>query len=385
MNQRNKRGFGRKALLAGMLALGGLALAGCEVQGPGGLIGAWLQMGEPEPITPEAQELQNFWVWTWLTAWVIGIIMWVLMLYHAFFSTAKRAQKKGKGEFPNQLQYNIPLEIILTFIPIAITMTLFFNTVRAEDAATALDKDPQVVVDVTAFQWNWKFGYQQIAQDLIPAEALAGQTVENGFYQGKDEARTEQAEYTSKNRDAEGNVLTKEVHGEEYEWGGPIHGNSISDHSYLHYNDIETLGSSDEIPVLVLPSNTAIEFQLASADVSHAFWVPQFMYKHDAYAHPEMNNSQRAFQVASIDQEGAFVGRCAEMCGTYHAMMNFELRVVSPEAFREYIGYRLANPNATNAQALESIGEAGYATSTHPFVTSRIDTRNGENVIDQNA
>ena len=29
-----------------------------------------------------------------------------------------------------------------------------------------------------------------------------------------------------------------------------------------------------------------------------------------------------------------YVGRCAELCGTYHSMMNFELRVVSPEKYR---------------------------------------------------
>ncbi|MCF8713006.1 cytochrome B, partial [Corynebacterium sp. MC-09] len=34
MGQRNKRTFARKAGVAGALALGGLALAGCDVQAP---------------------------------------------------------------------------------------------------------------------------------------------------------------------------------------------------------------------------------------------------------------------------------------------------------------------------------------------------------------
>ena len=139
--------------------------------------------------------------------------------------------------------------------------------------------------------------------------------------------------------------------------------------SYLHFNKIETLGTTQVVPVLVLPSNTPIEFQLASADVSHSFWVPEFLFKRDTYNHPEENKQERRFQVEKIEKEGAFVGRCAEMCGTYHAMMNFELRVVSPEKF---------------THALESIGEPGYATSTEPFNSNR-DTRNGDNFVENTA
>ena len=154
--------------------------------------------------------------------------------------------------------------------------------------------------------------------------------------------------------------------------------------SYLHFDKIETLGTTDEVPVLVLPSQTPIEFDLAGADVVHSFWVPELLFKRDAFPHPEANKSQRTFQVEKIEKEGAFVGRCAEMCGTYHAMMNFELRVVSPEKFTQYLEYRKQNPNASNADALESIGEPGYATSTEPFNSNR-DTRNGDNFVENTA
>ena len=40
-------------------------------------------------------------------------------------------------------------------------------------------------------------------------------------------------------------------------------------------------------------------------------------------------------------QTGAFVGRCTEMCGTYHSMMNFELRVVEPNDFKAYLQQRM--------------------------------------------
>lgn len=165
----------------------------------------------------------------------------------------------------------------------------------------------------------------------------------------------------------------------------PIHGASAGDLSYLNFNEIETLGTTEEIPVLVLPTGTPIEFRLASSDVSHAFWVPEFLFKRDAYAHPEANQQERSFQIEQIDREGAFVGRCAEMCGTYHAMMNFEVRAVSQDDFRDYLEFRLNNPEATNAEALQSIGQEPYATSTRPFNSERTGTRDGNNFVDPNA
>lgn len=355
MEQRKKRGLSRKVALAGVTALGGLALAGCDVAPPNNGFFHALRMGVPEGITPEAHAIGNFWVWVWVTAWIIGFIMWGLMLYSIFTFSAKKAKKAGKDEFPRQTQYNIPLELVLTGVPILIVMSLFFFTVQTQDKVTALDKNPEVTVDVTGFQWNWKFGYQDVAGSLTP----------NGQeYDGVDKVRQQQAEDSK--HDPSG--------------FNPIHGTSLNDRSYLHYDTIETVGTTDEIPVLVLPSHTPIAFQLASADVTHAFWVPEFLFKRDVYSHPEANKSQREFQIEQIEKEGAFVGRCAEMCGTYHAMMNFEVRVVSPAKFKEYLAFRMKDPKAPNSEALRAIGEAPYATSTSPFATGRLETRDGANV-----
>nr|WP_268913978.1 cytochrome c oxidase subunit II [Corynebacterium uropygiale] len=357
-----KQGIASKVALGSVLALAGTSMAACDVDGPDQKVKFlhFLRMGWPEGITPEAHQLGNFWVWTWVTAWIIGIIMWGIFLYAIFGRwNAKKAAKRGDGEFPRQLQYNIPLELVLTIIPIVIVMGLFLFTVQAQDRATALDKNPQVKVDVTAFQWNWKFGYQEVGKELSPTGSV---------YNGKDEAREAEAEKNGVN--ANGN--------------NPIHGRSQMDKSYLHYDKIETVGTTDEVPVLVLPSNTPIEFQLASSDVSHSFWVPEFLFKRDAYPHPEANSSQRAFQVEKIEKEGAFVGRCAEMCGTYHAMMNFEVRVVSPEKFTQYMDYRINHPDAPNSEALKSIGEDPFATTTKPFSSLR-DTRGGDNFQDPNS
>ena len=157
-------------------------------------------------------------------------------------------------------------------------------------------------------------------------------------------------------------------HGGEF---GVDRGKNPEDRSYLNFDKVETLGTSTEIPVLVVPSGKRIEFQIASADVIHGFWVPEFLFKRDVMPNPEANNSDNIFQISEINQNGAFVGRCTEMCGTYHSMMNFELRVVSPNDFKAYLEQRI--DGKTNAEALQAIDQTPLAVTTQPF-----DTRRGE-------
>ena len=75
------------------------------------------------------------------------------------------------------------------------------------------------------------------------------------------------------------------------------------------------------IPLLVLPTGKKIRFEETSRDVIHSFWVPEMLFKRDVFP----GNVRNVFEV-TLDKEGRYVGRCAELCGTYHAFMNFELR-----------------------------------------------------------
>jgi cytochrome c oxidase subunit II len=126
---------------------------------------------------------------------------------------------------------------------------------------------------------------------------------------------------------------------------------------------VETVGNSDEVPILVLPTGQDIRFEVASADVIHSFWVPEFLFKLDVIPGNE-NGRDNAFEV-TVDEEGAYVGRCAELCGTYHAFMNFEVRAVSPEDFETYLQAR--EGGASTFDALEEIGQDGRATTTRPY------------------
>jgi len=147
---------------------------------------------------------------------------------------------------------------------------------------------------------------------------------------------------------------------------------------YPEYDDnngqpVNTVGNSDQIPILVLPTDRTIRFEVASADVIHSFWVPEFLFKLDVIPGNE-NGRDNVFQV-TVRNEGAYVGRCAELCGTYHAFMNFEVRAVSGGDFDRYIAARRSG--ATTAQALQRIGQSGTATTTHPFNLGVEEQRNG--------
>ena len=143
---------------------------------------------------------------------------------------------------------------------------------------------------------------------------------------------------------------------------------------------ITTIGTSDTIPLLVLPTDRSIQFTQRSNDVIHSFWVPEFLFKRDVFPMPEKNDQRNVWRVDKIDREGAFVGRCAELCGAYHAVMNFEVRALNPQLFDRYVQLRQQNNPATGAPytAGEALRElncgqlcAPAAITTYPFKTNR--------------
>ena len=148
--------------------------------------------------------------------------------------------------------------------------------------------------------------------------------------------------------------------------------------------EVHTVGTSEEIPILVLPVNKVIQYDLRSKDVIHSFWTIDFLFKRDVFPNPEQNQTDNSFQ-NTITQTGAFVGRCAELCGTYHGSMNFEVRAVPQDVYDTYLTFRqTVNPQTgspyTAAEALSATGDrisscgelcAPLATTTAPMNTSR--------------
>ncbi|MEA5054984.1 MAG: cytochrome c oxidase subunit II [Propionicimonas sp.] len=97
-------------------------------------------------------------------------------------------------------------------------------------------------------------------------------------------------------------------------------------------------GTPTEIPDLYLPVDRSVRFNLVSADVIHSFWIPDFYFKLDVIpGHPN------SFDVTPT-KLGDFTGRCAELCGTYHAAMIFNVHVVTEEEFVAKVNELKADP-----------------------------------------
>lgn len=94
-------------------------------------------------------------------------------------------------------------------------------------------------------------------------------------------------------------------------------------------------GTASKIPTLVLPVDQRIEFRLSSPDVIHSFWIPGFLMKMDVIPGQE-GDERNHFQVTTTT-EGDFMGKCAELCGTYHSRMLFNVKVVSQDEYQAYL------------------------------------------------
>ncbi len=115
-----------------------------------------------------------------------------------------------------------------------------------------------------------------------------------------------------------------EVYGKRWSWD--INYTDADVHESGIQADI-TQGNADDIPTLYLPEGQLVEFTLKSRDVNHSFWIPEFLLKLDM-----ISGRENTIQVVP-ERVGTFQGKCAELCGEYHASMLFNVEVVTPEEF----------------------------------------------------
>ncbi|MDQ3511938.1 MAG: cytochrome c oxidase subunit II [Pseudomonadota bacterium] len=101
--------------------------------------------------------------------------------------------------------------------------------------------------------------------------------------------------------------------------------------------DFHYLGAEGATPlaittdVLVLPRDRNVEFRVTSMDVIHSFWIPRLGGKIDAI--PGRVNQLRL----RADQAGPISGQCAEFCGLEHAHMRFDVLVIPPAQFDDWL------------------------------------------------
>ncbi len=110
---------------------------------------------------------------------------------------------------------------------------------------------------------------------------------------------------------------------------------------------------------MVVPVNKNVRVVVTGADVIHAFAVPSFGIKIDAI--PGRIN-ETWFKAT---REGVYYGQCSELCGKDHAFMPIAVRVVSEQAFAQWVEEakkKFARDDAaptTNVAAVEGAEAAG--------------------------
>lgn len=80
-----------------------------------------------------------------------------------------------------------------------------------------------------------------------------------------------------------------------------------------------------------LPVGEPIQFILHTADVIHSFWIPSLGGKVD------MIPGRQTRLTLHPTRTGTFRGACAELCGTSHALMCFDVVVEDKESFERWL------------------------------------------------
>jgi cytochrome c oxidase subunit II len=80
---------------------------------------------------------------------VAGLLVWSMIRY----------RRRG-DELPRQIHGNNRLELIWTLIPLLLVIFLFVVTMQGQNKALEKSTRPALAVDVTAFQWSWRFAYE---------------------------------------------------------------------------------------------------------------------------------------------------------------------------------------------------------------------------------
>ncbi|MDW4499473.1 cytochrome c oxidase subunit II [Sulfitobacter sp. D35] len=265
-------------LPAGFGASQAFAQDGLEIVGqptPGGI-------GFQAAVTELATDLQ--WldhmvliIITLISLFVVALILWVIVRYNA-----KRNPEAAS------FTHNTPVEIAWTVIPIVI---LIFIGAFSLPTLFKQQEIPEgdITIKVTGYQWYW--GYEYVDEGLEFSSYMIGAPATGG-----------------------NNVLTPEVSAQLQEAG---------------YSDEQFLLATDTS--VVVPVGKTIVMQVTAADVIHSWTIPAFGVKQDGVP------GRLAELWFKPEREGVYFGQCSELCGLNHAYMPITVKVVSEEAYAEWL------------------------------------------------
>jgi cytochrome c oxidase subunit 2 len=126
-----------------LVLVAAVTLAGC------GLVDNAGNSGHSE----QGRDIFSLWRGSMIAALIVGAIVWALILWAVI-----RYRRRGDA-IPDQRQYHLPIEIVYTATPVLIVAVLFVLAYGTSRDVNAVSKNPDVVIQVDGFQWQWQFHY----------------------------------------------------------------------------------------------------------------------------------------------------------------------------------------------------------------------------------
>lgn len=120
--------------------------------------------------------------------------------------------------------------------------------------------------------------------------------------------------FTLANVEADENSVTVKVTGHQFWWE-------------FEYPDYDVVTGQE----MYIPTNTKILIELEASDVMHSFWVPALAGKQDNV--PGITNTM----YLEANHPGVYKGKCTELCGEGHWLMDFKVIAVERDVFDKWL------------------------------------------------
>ncbi len=138
-----------------------------------GLGGCSYRFAVPEPATEQGKKVMTLWQVSLYAAVGLGVLVLGILVYSLI------RHRRRSDELPKQTEGSVPLELTYTIIPFILVAALFFYGLKVQDDATHLTSKSAsaatqpLALDVTGYQWNWRFKYTADNVTVEPDETGA--------------------------------------------------------------------------------------------------------------------------------------------------------------------------------------------------------------------
>lgn len=117
------------------------------------LAGCGLVDSDKRGSSEQGREIFDLWRGSVIAALVVGFLVWGLIFW------AVIRYRRRSDEIPTQRQYVLSLEILYTALPVVIVAVLFVFAYQTQREVNEVSSDPDLVIEVDGFQWQWQFHY----------------------------------------------------------------------------------------------------------------------------------------------------------------------------------------------------------------------------------